>query len=94
MTRFVADAIGVRSGAARGPTKAQRKKALEEYARTGRLDPALAGGEAAGPSGLALPSRLPDPLLTRPHVFLDVEGGGKTCEDGFEETRLPPPGRR
>lgn len=80
MTRFVGDAIGVRSGGggSRGPTKAQRAKALEEFQRTGH-HPELAGAREAGPAGLALGGRLPDRLLTRPHVFLDVEGGGKKC---------------
>lgn len=72
MTRFVADAIGVRSGRSRsGLTRAERERQLEEFKRTGR-HPELDAAAQRGPAGLAIPGRLPDRLLTRPHAFLDV----------------------
>ena len=80
MTRFVGEAIGIRSsGGARGPSRKERERALAEFQRTGR-HPDLQGGASGAPAGLAIPGRLPERLLTRQHAFLDVKGGGQTRE--------------
>lgn len=76
MTRFVSEALGVRSGRRRSTyTNAELRRNMQRFLDTGVHPDVETSREARRQLVVA---RLPDVNTTRPHVFLDVAVNG-TC---------------
>lgn len=74
MTRFVAEALGIRSGRRRSTyTNAELRKNMERFLQTGVHPDVEASREA---HRRPPPARLPEPNSTRAHLFIDIDVNG------------------